>query len=49
MKNKLKVDFDFIIPSFPPIFGAVWKAAKIAGIDIDPEFKKNFNLSWQSS
>ena len=48
MKNKLKVDFDFIIPSFLPSSRSL-ESSQIAGIDIDPEFKKNFNLSWQSS
>ncbi len=47
MKSKLKMDFDFVLPAFPPIFGAVWKASRIAGIDAEPLFKKNFSLSLQ--
>lgn len=42
LKNKINMNLDFIAPVFPPIFGAIWKASRVAGIETDALFKNNF-------
>lgn len=42
IKSNLRKNYNFIIPSLPPVYGAVLKACDYAGIKVNDDFRNNF-------